>query len=180
MEKLPRAKLITLSGASSSHGFVFYEPDSLNRSWRHNDENILSGAFDIACILKDGRVVIKARPTGLSQAQEHPAHGSLYRVVAAEALIYRPHETGWPSRVSRGCGQPVPLGLVEGIARPSINRVPDHALAPSVPRGAGNEQLCDGGSEASWSPRPHRRSSSGIRSKEQTSRCPPANDWSQP
>jgi hypothetical protein len=46
-------------------------------------------------------------------------------------------------------------------------------------RGAGNEQLCDLGSEAAWSPRPHRHPSSGIRSKEQTSRCPPAHDWSQ-
>ena len=40
-------------------------------------------------------------------------------------------------------------------------------------------QLCDLGSEAAWSPRPHRHPSSGIRSKEQTSRCPPAHDWSQ-
>src|SRR6476646_954955 len=76
---------------------------------------------------------------------------------------HRPHETGWP-------------GVNRGITTSRSSSVLWKELRD---REAGNEQLCDLGSEASWSPRPHRHPSSGIRSKEQTSRRSPANDWSQ-
>src|SRR6516164_11187302 len=58
-------------------------------------------------------------------------------------------------------------------------RLASFASAEYFRRSAENEQDFDSGSEASRSPRPHRRSSSDIRATEQTSCCAPdRTDWS--